>query len=363
MRTRTGKPGIDPVVWQPPKATERSRQTRAGSFELTVYGLPGAGSEDVALDAEGRVLTGLVDGRILRVSPDGRHIETVADTQGRPLGIEVDAEGRLVVCDARHGLLRVDPASGAVDQLVERIGTTPMLFCNNAALTADGTVYFTDSSQRFGIDHYQGELLAHSGTGRLFRRTPEGTVDLVADGLQFANGVALAPDESWLVVAETGGYCLDRIWLSGPRAGQREPLVENLPAFPDNVSTGSDGLIWVALPSRRNAILDRLLPAPPCCGRSLGRCPTRCSPRNAAPCGYRPTRQPGGWCTTCRPSTRRSAWSPACVSVTALSGSARSPRPRSAASTCYELGPIMDANAGSAQHWWTQSPRPVTLTS
>ena len=257
------KPRIDPVVWRPPPAPERSRQPRAGSFHLTVYGLPGAGTEDVALDAEGRVLTGLVDGRIVRVSPDGRHIETVADTHGRPLGIEIDSDGALVVCDARRGLLRVDADTGTVHRLVERIGTTPMRFCNNASLAADGTVYFTDSSQRFGIEHYQGELLAHSGTGRLFRRTPEGTVDLIADGLQFANGVALTPDESWLVVAETGGYCLDRIWLSGSRAGMREPLVENLPAFPDNVSIGSDGLIWVALPSRRNAILDRLLPAPP----------------------------------------------------------------------------------------------------
>jgi sugar lactone lactonase YvrE len=263
MRRRTGKPRIEPVVWQPPRAPERSKQTRAGTFDLTVYGLPGAGSEDVALDAEGRVLTGLADGRILRVSPDGRHIETVADTQGRPLGIEVDADGGLVVCDALRGLLRVDPASGAVHQLVERIGATPMLFCNNAVLAADGTVYFTDSSRHFGIEYYQGDLLAHSGTGRLFRRTPHGAVDMVADGLQFANGVALSPGESWLVVAETGGYCLDRIWLTGPRAGEREPLVENLAGFPDNVSTGSDGLIWVALPSRRNPILDRLLPAPP----------------------------------------------------------------------------------------------------
>lgn len=263
MRTRTGKPGIEPVVWQPPKAPERSRQRRAGTFDLTVYGLPGAGTEDVALDAAGQVLTGLVDGRILRVSPDGRHIETIADTHGRPLGIEVDADGCLVVCDARRGLLRVDPATATVHRLVERVGTTPMLFCNNAALAADGTVYFTDSSERLGIDHYQAELLSHSGTGRLFRRAPDGAVDLVADGLQFANGVALGPDESWLVVAETSGYCLDRIWLTGPRAGEQAPLVENLPGFPDNVSTGSDGLIWVALPSPRNPILDRLLPAPP----------------------------------------------------------------------------------------------------
>jgi sugar lactone lactonase YvrE len=255
------KPPIEPVVWHPPPAPARARRDASEQrFTLDVYDLPGAGPEDVAIDASGRVLAGLEDGRILRISPDGRHVDTIAETGGRPLGIEIDPDGDLLVCDARRGVLRVDPDTATVRTLVDSIGGAPMLFCNNGALGADGTAYFTDSSQRFGIDHYKGELLAHSGTGRLFRRTPDGAVDLVADGLQFANGVTLAPDESWIAVAETGGYCLDKIWLSGPRAGQRDTLVENLPAFPDNISTGSDGLIWVALPSPRNRLADLLAP-------------------------------------------------------------------------------------------------------
>lgn len=258
------KPPIDPVVWHPPRAPARSRQRASERrLRLDVYDLPGTGPEDVAVDSSGRVLAGLKDGRILRISPDGRHIETVADTGGRPLGIEIDSDDDLLVCDARRGVLRVDPDAGTVRPIVERIGGAPMLFCNNGALGADGTAYFTDSSQHFGIDHYKGELLAHSGTGRLFRRTPDGSVDLIADGFQFANGVALAPDESWIAVAETGGYCLDKIWLTGPRTGERDTLVENLPAFPDNISTGSDGLIWVALPSPRDRLVDLLAPRSP----------------------------------------------------------------------------------------------------
>lgn len=257
------KPRIDPVVWQPPKAPPRARQKSSGTFTLDVFDVPGAGPEDVVLAEDGHVFAGLADGRILRISPDGRHVDTVADTGGRPLGIEIDPDGELLVCDARLGVLRVDPRGKHVRTLVDRIGGTPMVFCNNGALAPDGTAYFTDSSTRFGIDHYKGELLTHSGTGRLFRRSPDGAVDLVADGFQFANGVALAPDFSWIAVAETGGYCLDRIWLTGPNEGRRETFVENLPAFPDNISTGSDRLIWVALPSPRDAILDALAPRAP----------------------------------------------------------------------------------------------------
>lgn len=274
------KPAIHPVVWQPPKAPARARQ-REGTehFTLTVHDLPGVGPEDVAIDANGNVLAGLKDGRILRISPDGRRIETVAETGGRPLGIEIDADGELLVCDARRGVLRVDPDVGRVTTLVDRIGAVPMMLCNNGALAADGTAYFTDSSQRFGIDHYKGELLAHTGTGRLFRRSPDGSVDLIADGLQFANGVALAHDESWIAVAETGGYCLDKIWLTGPQAGHRETLVENLPAFPDNISTGSDGLIWVALPSPRDPVIDLLARKPPVLRKLAWALPDALQPR------------------------------------------------------------------------------------
>jgi sugar lactone lactonase YvrE len=279
---RMGKPALsDATRWQPPKATARSRQRHSETpVNLTVFDTPGEGPEDVALDAEGNLYTGLVDGRILKFTPDGRSHTVVAETGGRPLGIEIDPDGDLLICDARRGVLRTSGAAGgAVHTLVDRINGKPMMFCNNGTIASDGTTYFTDSSARFGIDHWKGELLAHTGTGRLFRRTPDGSVDLVADGFNFANGVALAPDESWLAIAETTGYSLDRIWLTGPKQGQREPFVTNLPGFPDNISTGSDGLIWVTLPSRRDTTLDLVLPLPPVLRKAVWALPEFVQPK------------------------------------------------------------------------------------
>src|SRR5205807_6855106 len=40
------------------------------------------------------------------------------------------------------------------------------------------------------------------------------------------------------------------------RAGTDEVFVDNLPGFPDNLSTGPDGLFWVALASPRDPRLD-----------------------------------------------------------------------------------------------------------
>ncbi|MGH3343953.1 MAG: SMP-30/gluconolactonase/LRE family protein [Carbonactinosporaceae bacterium] len=274
------RPKVRPVVWKPPPLPARARQsTGPGPLPpLRVMELGGSGPEDVALDAEGRIVTGLADGRLLRLSPDGRQVETVASTGGRPLGIELLGDGRLLVCDARRGLLRADAGTGEVELLVEEAAGQRLAFCNNAAVAPDGTVYFSDSSRRFGIDHWKAELLEHSGTGRLLRREPDGTVEVLLDGLQFANGVALAPDGSYVVVAETGAYRLNRLWLTGPGAGQTDVLADNLPGVPDNVSTGSDGLFWVALPSPRDQAVDRLHQMPPVLRSAVWALPERLQP-------------------------------------------------------------------------------------
>jgi sugar lactone lactonase YvrE len=254
------KPALRPVVWQPPAAPPRGEVTPRS---VRVLPVGGTGPEDVLVDSTGRVLTGVADGRILRLDPVSGAVVTLGDTGGRPLGLEWLPDGALLVCDAHRGLLRLDLRSGRLDVLVRDVAGTPMRFCNNAAVAPDGTVYFTDSSRRFGIEHWRGDILEHSGTGRLLRRAPGGDVTMLLDGLQFANGVALAADGSWVAVAETGSYRVLRCWLTGERAGRAEPLVDGLAGFPDNISTGPDGLVWITLASPRNPTLDRLHALPP----------------------------------------------------------------------------------------------------
>ncbi|HEV7653673.1 MAG TPA: SMP-30/gluconolactonase/LRE family protein [Mycobacteriales bacterium] len=267
------RPAISPVVWQPPQSPARAREPRSARAlpPLTVLDVLGRGPEDVLFDAEGRVLCGVSDGRILRLTPDGRTVEVLANTGGRPLGLEWLPDGALLVCDARLGLLRVTLSTGAVETLADGFS-----FCNNAAVAPDGTIYFSDSTGRLGIDHWKGELLQHSGSGRLLRRGLGSEITTLLDGLEFANGVALAPDGTFVVVAETGAYRLMR-WSVDD--GTSSVLVDNLPGFPDNVSTGSDGLFWVAIGSPRDASLDRLLPLRPALRKAVWALPDRFQPR------------------------------------------------------------------------------------
>jgi sugar lactone lactonase YvrE len=274
------KSTIHPVVWQPPQAPRRARRRSSDrAFDPTLVDLPGSGPEDVAVHPDGSVFVGLDDGRILRLGRDSRTVQ-VADTGGRPLGIEIHPDGGLVVCDCARGLLRVDPETGGVEVLVDHFAGERLKFCNNSTVARDGTIYFTDSSTRFGQPEYVADLLEHSGTGRLFRRDISGVVELVAENMDFANGVTLAPGEDFLVVAETGGYLLTRIWLTGAKAGVREVFVSNLPGLPDNVSTGDGGLIWVALPSPRSRSLDALLPRPAWLRKVVWALPKQLRPRD-----------------------------------------------------------------------------------
>jgi sugar lactone lactonase YvrE len=245
---------------------------------LTLLQLPGFGPEHVTVDGQGSLLTGLDDGRIVRVGSAGE-TEIVADTGGRPLGLEPYGDDALVVCDAERGLLRVPLAgSGNVEVLCDTVAGERLVFCSCPAVAADGTIYFSQSSRRYDLAHYKGDLLEHSSTGRVMRYR-DGIVDIVADRLDFANGVVLAHDGSTLDVAETGGYRITRIQLTGERAGQTRPLADALAGFPDNLTTGPDGLIWIGMASPRDAMLDFLLPRPPWLRSVVWAIPDRLQPK------------------------------------------------------------------------------------
>jgi sugar lactone lactonase YvrE len=264
-------PSIDPVRWQPPP----SRPLPAPDLEprLHVVPMPGRSPEDVVVDADGAVWTGLDDGRIVRIEPDGLSHRVVANTGGRPLGLAVARDGRLLVCDSHRGLLRMDAATGAFELLVADVDGRPLTFCSNVVESSDGSIYFTESTSRFHYERYKGAIIEARGTGSLFRRDVDGSVTTLLAGLYFANGVTLTTDESALVFAETQGARVSKFWLTGPRAGTATPLIDDLPGYPDNISTGPDGRIWVAMVSDRNAFSEWLAPKPPFLRKLLWRLP------------------------------------------------------------------------------------------
>ncbi len=246
---------FDPVAWSPPP--EAPLTPTGGIDGLEVVSLADANApEDIAIDAQGRVWAGVLDGRILRWDDPARPATTVVDTGSRPLGLHFDGDGGLLVAAAWRGVLRV-PADGPVEVVTETCGGTPVTFADDLEVGPDGAVWFSDASARWGVQEWEADLFEARGTGRLCAWLPAtGVAREMLGGLHFANGVAVDPLGRFVLVVETGRYRVTRLWLTGPKAGQHEPFIEGLPGFPDGISAGTDGLFWLTIASPRNAVVD-----------------------------------------------------------------------------------------------------------
>ncbi|MBE1043152.1 SMP-30/gluconolactonase/LRE family protein, partial [Escherichia coli] len=96
---------------------------------------------DTAVDSQGRVYAGLADGRVVRLDASGK-VETFVDTGGRPLGMDFDAAGNLILADAWKGLLRIDP-QGKVETLATEADGVPFAFTDDLDIASDGRIYFS----------------------------------------------------------------------------------------------------------------------------------------------------------------------------------------------------------------------------
>ncbi|MFN2577485.1 MAG: SMP-30/gluconolactonase/LRE family protein [Pyrinomonadaceae bacterium] len=255
---------ITPAAWTPSAAPELTGSYAQNSALSNIERLPidGRNPEDVAFDSQDRVYCGDDQGRIFRFDPDGSRPEVFAQTKGRPLGLIFDAPGNLIVADAVIGLMSIAP-DGEPSVLATQAEGVPFRCTNDLDIATDGTIYFTDASYRFPLTELKADLLEHQPNGRLLAYDPrtKQTKVLLRD-LYFANGVAVSPDQAFVLVNETGAYRVRRFWLKKDKAGQSDIFIDNLPGFPDGISSNGRDIFWVALVNRRDSGLDFLLPHP-----------------------------------------------------------------------------------------------------
>jgi sugar lactone lactonase YvrE len=257
---------IHPVAWEPhpvPALKGDFAENRVLQG-MELFATPnGHGPEDVAVDAQGRVYVGLEEGQVLRYAADGSDPQVFADTGGRPLGLDFDNDGNLIVADASKGLLSIDP-SGAIEVLCTEAGYHPFRFTDGVDVDSQNVAWFSDASYKWSHDgHAMEEALESAPNGRLVKYDINtGECSVVLDDLFFANGIAVSPDETYVLVTETMRYRVKRVYVRGPREGDVEVFVNNLPGFPDGISTGADGIFWLAIYAPRDAILDFAGPKP-----------------------------------------------------------------------------------------------------
>ena len=257
---------VEPIAWQAPTnlgyTGDFPRNQDLSPIErIELEG--DIGPEDLALDQKGNVYFALLGGDIKFLDVEG-NIQPWVNTGGRPLGIEFDQQGNLLVADAFNGLLNISP-DGKITTLVDSVDGIAINYADDVDIATNGNIYFSDASSKFHAKKYGTygasllDINEHGGHGRIVEYNPATKVSTVlAQGINFANGVTLSHDEQSVLFNETGTYRVMRLGLNGQERGNIEVVIDNLPSFPDNIAKGSNGVYWLGLVSPRSKPLDLL---------------------------------------------------------------------------------------------------------
>ncbi len=184
-------------------------------------------------------VTDIPFGRVFRIDPQGEW-ELVAQWDGEPNGMKFLNATELLVTDYRNGLMVVDSRSGAVRPYLGRRNTESFKGLNDLTFDSQGNLYFTD----------QGQTGLHDPTGRVYRLSPSGRLDLLLSNVPSPNGIVLSLDEKFLFVAVTRGNCVWRMPLlaDGGVSKTGQFFTSHGPSGPDGLAMDTSGRLLVANP-------------------------------------------------------------------------------------------------------------------
>ncbi len=221
--------------------------------------------EDVILDRNDVLYAGSRHGDIMRFfPPDYERMEVFAHIGGQPLGMAFDRKDNLYVCIGGMGLYRITP-DGTVEKATDETNRSlhsvnddsRLRLADDLDITDDGLIFFSEATVRYEMDEWPIDGLEARGNGRIICfDTNTGKTHTALRGLKFPNGICVASDGQSILFAETFGCSIKRYYFAGPKQGQVEVVMDNLPGYPDNINLASDGNYWLALVGMRSPSLD-----------------------------------------------------------------------------------------------------------
>jgi len=266
--------GIRPAAWQPspPPAFAGKTQLNSALVQAQKIRLDGwCGPEDIVFDSLGNLYCGVhrsaknfADGRILKIDPAGK-VEEYYQAGSWVAGLHFDAHGNLLALSHRQGLISISQQKQVTVLASADADGRPFMIPNGLDVASDGKIYFTNTSDQapYTIKYGRKIILELRPLGGLYCYDPQKkAVKTLINGTYFGNGVVLSKDESYLLMVETTRYRVLRYWLTGPKAGQVDTFVDNLPGFPNGISIRQDGSYWLGFSTKRNAALDNIHPKP-----------------------------------------------------------------------------------------------------
>jgi len=165
-------------------------------------------------------------GRIFRISPSG-DVRLAFEYDGEPNGLKIHKDGSIFIADFRRGIMRLDADCTEISLVVDRFGVEHFRGVNDLVFADNGDLYFTD----------QGHSGLHDPSGRVFRYSAAGALEVVLGNIPSPNGLAFSPDEKTLYVNVTRDNAVWRLPLLGPSTPYKVGAFIRLSG-----GTGPDGL-------------------------------------------------------------------------------------------------------------------------
>ena len=171
-------------------------------------------------------------GEVVAVDLDGRSEVVAAGPDGLGWSIDWLGDGRLLITGPE--LMRQEP-DGSMVRHADLSGIDDHGW-NEIVVDGRDNIYVNS----IGFDFGAGEA---PKPGVIALVTPDGTVSQVADEVQFPNGMAITPDNSTLIVAESFAGCLTAFDIAPDGSlSNRRVWADGL--GPDSICIDAEGAVW-----------------------------------------------------------------------------------------------------------------------
>jgi sugar lactone lactonase YvrE len=182
-------------------------------------------------------------GEVIALDLDGNR-DVIANIDSIPFCLDRLPDGRLLIVAGDDLLIRSPAGTLSTYAKLGALSTKPW---NDIVADGRGNAYVNN----IGFDFPDGEF----APGLIALVGPDGTMRQVAEGLAFPNGMAIMPDNSTLIVAESYGGVLTAYDIApNGDLSNRRVWAELDGAAPDGICVDDEGAVWFAeVPGRRCA--------------------------------------------------------------------------------------------------------------
>jgi sugar lactone lactonase YvrE len=182
---------------------------------------------------------------VIAVDLDGNS-EVILEGPSFPLCVDWLPDGRLLVVSARDGLLLRREPDGSLLTHADLNGVSQPPAGNELVVDGRGNAYVN----AVGFDATAGEAFK---SGFIALAAPDRSVRQVADDLAFPNGMAVTPDNSTLIVADSYRHSLVAFDIGSDGGLSNRHVWADLGAgVPDGICVDAETAVWYAdVPNKR----------------------------------------------------------------------------------------------------------------